>query len=145
MTPVRRSIRPGCTWAIPLLLCTDGLPKYVPGGDIQALLEAREPARETCRQFVEAANRAGGTDNIPVIVARLRHPSQGTVAAEEAAVTTGLSAATSLPAEPACPAVIAAWTQGNAGGEAHSAPRPRAAATVQRQEGNPESCGPRWG
>jgi transposase-like protein len=36
-----------------LLLCTDGLPKHVPDGDIHALLQAREP----CRQLVEAATR----------------------------------------------------------------------------------------
>jgi serine/threonine protein phosphatase PrpC len=44
----------------PLLLCIDGLPKHVPDGNIQALLQTREPARETCRRLVEAANQAGG-------------------------------------------------------------------------------------
>jgi serine/threonine protein phosphatase PrpC len=91
-----------------LLLCTDGLSKHVPDGDIQALLQAREPARETCRQLVEAANRAGGTDNITVIIARLRHPVPDTVAAEEAAVPTAVAVATPVPAEPECPAVPAA-------------------------------------
>jgi serine/threonine protein phosphatase PrpC len=43
-----------------LLLCTDGLPEHMPDGDIQALPQAREARR----QFVEAATRAGGTDNI---------------------------------------------------------------------------------
>jgi PPM family protein phosphatase len=54
-----------------LFLCTDGLPKHVPDAAIGALLQAREPARETCRKLVEAANSAGGTDHTTVIVARL--------------------------------------------------------------------------
>jgi serine/threonine protein phosphatase PrpC len=76
-----------------LLLCTDGLPKHVPDAAIGALLEAREPARETCRKLVEAANSAGGTDNITVIVARLRGSAQGTVAAERAAATAEVTSA----------------------------------------------------
>jgi serine/threonine protein phosphatase PrpC len=42
------------------VLCTDGLPTRVPDGNIQALPQARE----TRRQLVEAASRAGGMDNI---------------------------------------------------------------------------------
>ena len=45
-------------------------------------------ARKACRQFVGAAKRAGGTDNIIVIVTRRRDPVPNTVAAEEAVVLT---------------------------------------------------------
>jgi PPM family protein phosphatase len=76
-----------------LLLCTDGLPKHVPDAEIGVLLQAREPARETCCKLVEAANSAGGTDNITVIVARLRRPAQDKVAAERAAATTEVTGA----------------------------------------------------
>jgi serine/threonine protein phosphatase PrpC len=93
-----------------LLLCTDGLPTHVPDGDIQALPQARE----TCRQLVEPAKRAGGTDNITVIVARLRDPAQDTVAAEEEAVPTAVTAAFPFPAEPESPSVPAAWTKDDA-------------------------------
>jgi hypothetical protein len=65
-----------------LRLCTDGLPTHVPDGDLHALPQARE----TWRQRVEAATRAGRTDKITVIVAQLRDPVPGTVTAEEAAV-----------------------------------------------------------
>jgi serine/threonine protein phosphatase PrpC len=102
-----------------LLLCTDGLPKHVPDPDIQALLQAREPARETCRQLVEAANRAGGTDHITVIVARLRHPAQDTAAAEQAAATTEVTSAPLPQTEsewPGVPAVPTAPAEGDAPG-----------------------------
>jgi protein phosphatase len=102
-----------------LLLCTDGLPKHVPDPNIRALLQARKPARETCRQLVEAANRAGGTDNITVIVARLRHPAQDTPAAERAAATAEETSAPlpqTEPEETGMPAVPAASAEGDAPG-----------------------------
>jgi serine/threonine protein phosphatase PrpC len=102
-----------------LLLCTDGLPKHVPDPDIQALLQAREPARETCRQLVEAANRAGGTDHITVIVARLRHPAQDAAAAEQAAASTEVTNAPlpqTEPEWPGVPAVPTAPAEGDAPG-----------------------------
>ena len=99
-----------------LLLCTDGLPRHVSDPEIMGLLQAREPAQETCRRLVEAANQAGGTDNITVIVARLRDPLPDTVAAEEAVVPTAVSLATAVPAEPEGPAVPAARAEGGAPG-----------------------------
>jgi hypothetical protein len=66
-----------------LLLCTDGLLEHMPDGDIQALSQARE----ACRQFVEAAKRAGGMDNSIIIVTHLRDPVPDTVAAEAAVLT----------------------------------------------------------
>jgi hypothetical protein len=110
-----------------LLLRADGLPTHVPDGDIHALLQAREPARETCRTLVEAANRAHGTDNTTVIVARLRDTVHDAAAAEEAAAMP-VPLATPVPAEPECPAVSAAWTEGDAPGALRGGPR-RAAAT----------------
>jgi PPM family protein phosphatase len=99
-----------------LLLCTDGLPKHVPDVDIRALLQAQEPALETCRKLVEAANSAGGPDNITVIVARPRRLAHDTVLAEEASVTTEVTVATSPPAEPEWPGVPAASTETDASG-----------------------------
>lgn len=53
-----------------LLLCSDGLYDMVSEEEIEALLQrhAHEPER-ACQALVEAANRAGGEDNITVIVA----------------------------------------------------------------------------
>jgi protein phosphatase len=53
-----------------LLLCTDGLSGFVSDSEIAALLLRNDPARTTCEQLVQAANNAGGKDNITVIVAR---------------------------------------------------------------------------
>ncbi|MCC6747192.1 MAG: serine/threonine-protein phosphatase [Deltaproteobacteria bacterium] len=53
-----------------LLLCTDGLTKHVPAEVIAATLEAGEPAARSCQRLIEAANAAGGTDNITVLVVR---------------------------------------------------------------------------
>lgn len=59
-----------------LLLCTDGLTKHVSDEELKAHLALGLPAEETCRRMVAAANAAGGTDNVTVIVARfqLRSP-----------------------------------------------------------------------
>jgi protein phosphatase len=55
-----------------LLLCTDGLPKQVPDARIARLLSAEVPSAETCRLLVDAANSAGGADNVTVVVAHFR-------------------------------------------------------------------------
>jgi protein phosphatase len=55
-----------------LLLCTDGLTKHVPDESIAACLDRGLPAAETCQALVDAANAAGGSDNITVVVARFR-------------------------------------------------------------------------
>ncbi len=57
-----------------LLLCSDGLTKGVPDRDIAALLGLGLTAAETCRRLVEAANAAGGRDNVTVVAARLAGP-----------------------------------------------------------------------
>ncbi|MBN2561920.1 MAG: serine/threonine-protein phosphatase [Phycisphaerae bacterium] len=53
-----------------VLLCTDGLTECVADADIKAILCARDSEQQTCERLVNAANDAGGTDNITVIVAR---------------------------------------------------------------------------
>ncbi len=58
-----------------LLLCTDGLTKHVPDAALAAELAADRAAEATCRRLVDAANAAGGTDNITVVVARLAQPA----------------------------------------------------------------------
>src|SRR5262249_5694817 len=55
-----------------LLLCTDGLTLDVPDARIVELLQQARSAEETCRRLIDAANAAGGRDNITVVVARFR-------------------------------------------------------------------------
>jgi len=54
-----------------LLLCCDGLWEMVEDGDIQRLVEQARTPQEACDALVAAANRAGGKDNISVIVVEM--------------------------------------------------------------------------
>lgn len=51
-----------------LLLCTDGLTNMLERDRIQEILESERDPQSVCDKMVDAANRAGGDDNITVIV-----------------------------------------------------------------------------
>lgn len=53
-----------------LVLCTDGLTAHLRDDELLALLGQGGGAEETCRRLVDAANGAGGPDNITAVVAR---------------------------------------------------------------------------
>ena len=68
-----------------LLLCSDGLTNYVADEQIEETLLSSETAEVTCRQLVDAANQAGGSDNITVVVAKFQElTDQQQSAADEA-------------------------------------------------------------
>jgi protein phosphatase len=67
-----------------LLLCTDGLTAHVPDAVIRRYLQVQESAQDTCRKLINAANEAGGTDNITAIVARFDRDAQSVDDAIEA-------------------------------------------------------------
>jgi protein phosphatase len=50
------------------LLCSDGLTREVPDSQIQELLVTDGPLQDRTNQLVEAANKAGGRDNITCIL-----------------------------------------------------------------------------
>ena len=52
-----------------VLLCSDGLSDVVAEEEISALVGQRDP-RSSCRRLVEAANKAGGPDNVSAVVLR---------------------------------------------------------------------------
>ncbi len=56
-----------------LLLCSDGLWEMLPDDKVlvQLVTKAEHP-QDACNQLVEAANRAGGEDNIGVVVAKVK-------------------------------------------------------------------------
>jgi protein phosphatase len=54
-----------------LLLCSDGLSSVVPAETIAKALGAGRSLDDTCRMLVDAANAAGGPDNITVAVVQL--------------------------------------------------------------------------
>jgi serine/threonine protein phosphatase PrpC len=52
-----------------LLLCSDGLCDQVPPADILALVKQNAPAvKKICEVLVERSNRAGGKDNVSVVI-----------------------------------------------------------------------------
>jgi PPM family protein phosphatase len=58
------------------LLCSDGLTSMVPEEEVAAILRRRSSLDQAARELVEAANRAGGRDNITVILFRLAQESE---------------------------------------------------------------------
>ena len=54
-----------------LLLCSDGLSSYVAHEHIEAIMASGEDEPGRCRRLVEAANAAGGADNVTVLLAHL--------------------------------------------------------------------------
>lgn len=55
-----------------LLLCSDGLHGFVPDAAIQWMLNSASDLKEAAATLVEAANQAGGHDNISVQLIRIR-------------------------------------------------------------------------
>ncbi len=61
-----------CLWDDVLLLCSDGLTKHVSDADIEAVLREGQDAKTACQTLLDRALSAGGTDNITVVIGRLR-------------------------------------------------------------------------
>ena len=53
------------------MLCTDGLWGSVPDVKIASILTANSDIEAACQLLVDAANEAGGPDNITVLLVRL--------------------------------------------------------------------------
>ena len=54
-----------------VLLCSDGLSSYVPESAIAGVLAEATSLGAAARELVNTANRAGGTDNVTVVLARI--------------------------------------------------------------------------
>jgi serine/threonine protein phosphatase PrpC len=52
------------------LLCSDGLTRELPDGRIEALLEKTDDLDAICKRLIDAANDAGGRDNVTCVVVR---------------------------------------------------------------------------
>ncbi len=61
----KASLEPGDS----LVLCSDGLTKYVSDEEIAAVLASAAPLPERCKELVKRANSAGGADNVTVVIA----------------------------------------------------------------------------
>ncbi len=53
-----------------VLLCTDGLSSFVGDEDIEEILRTEKHENIRCQRLVDAANAAGGGDNVTVLLAR---------------------------------------------------------------------------
>jgi PPM family protein phosphatase len=99
-----------------LLLCSDGLTNMVTEGQIQAILESTGSPQDAATRLIRAANRAGGVDNITVIVLEAREgdgaDAAGSARGERASETGGGSAAGRRPR--IAPAAARRWVIGAA-------------------------------
>ncbi len=68
---VRGELQPGDVF----LLCSDGLTGMLAEADIAGILAGTPEPEEAVRELVDAANRAGGYDNITAVVVRIGHPA----------------------------------------------------------------------
>jgi protein phosphatase len=59
-------------WDDVMLLCTDGLTKHVSDEEIQRVLSEVKSAEGICRTLVDLTLERGATDNVTVVVGRLR-------------------------------------------------------------------------
>jgi protein phosphatase len=64
-------------WDDVMLLCTDGLTKHVTDEEIEAELCQIRSAEGSCRRLVGLALERGGTDNVTVVIARLKSRPAG--------------------------------------------------------------------
>lgn len=62
-----------------VLLCSDGLTDMLSDGDIAQFLSSNSP-RRAAQKLIRAANRAGGFDNISVIIAQVSDRHRGSIA-----------------------------------------------------------------
>ena len=59
-----------------VLLCTDGLTRHVTDDELVRHLGSAGAAQQVCERLVQAANAAGGSDNITAVVARFREAQE---------------------------------------------------------------------
>jgi serine/threonine protein phosphatase PrpC len=56
-----------------VLLCTDGLTKHVTEDEIAERLRTLQSSEQVCRDLVRLANERGGTDNVTVLIGRVKN------------------------------------------------------------------------
>jgi serine/threonine protein phosphatase PrpC len=64
-------------WDDVMLLCTDGLTKHVSNEEIEAELRQIRSAQQSCRTLVQLALERGGTDNVTVVIGRVKRRQEG--------------------------------------------------------------------
>jgi protein phosphatase len=113
------------------LLCSDGLTSMVSEDDVATLLREHSDLRSAGEALIAAANRAGGRDNITVVLLRLEEVHAPTAAADAAARgadggQTGAAAATRIPGTEALATAVPRDTDGGASALEDTVVRPPA-------------------
>jgi|SRR5579884_604939 len=91
------------TWTYPLragdvvLLCSDGLTSMITEEDVSEILSAAQTLEQAGRRLIDAANDAGGRDNITVVLFRLEHAGADGTEPGDATIV-GMPAPTAKPA-----------------------------------------------
>jgi serine/threonine protein phosphatase PrpC len=102
------------------LLCSDGLTSMVPEAQVEALLRESPTLGDAGRALIDAANAAGGRDNITVVLFRLEEIGDADPALDQP-TTSGRAALTTADVR----AAAAARTQASAPATAPAAASPR--------------------
>lgn len=63
-----------CEWEDVMLLCSDGLTKHVSDEEIREELLRSTSAEQSCHALIDLALSRGGSDNVTVVIGRLRGP-----------------------------------------------------------------------
>ena len=105
------------------LLCSDGLTTMLKEGHIAETLSGAPSLRDAGERLIDAANDAGGRDNITVILVRLEDLGTGASAVEEQATSVGDDALRTSDVQAAL--------------EARERSAPSATATLPREERDP--------
>ncbi|MSX02256.1 MAG: Stp1/IreP family PP2C-type Ser/Thr phosphatase [Actinobacteria bacterium] len=113
-----------------LLLCSDGLTTMISDDEISTVLGSEDSLAQAARDLIAAANRAGGRDNITVILLRLEELA-GDDQSEIEKTQVGLSVADLPEAQAAAPSV------GGAAAVERRLPRQAAATTKRRRRWKP--------
>lgn len=117
-----------------IVLCSDGLTRYLTPEEIEQTVATLAPARAV-KALVQAANERGGADNISVIVLRL---SSGSGPVDVAGASPDLWDAPADPGQPHVEAALSTMPE-RAGGNGTSAARARRREReLRRQRGGPE-------
>lgn len=82
-----------------VLLCSDGLTGPLDEGELTRLLGEHDDGEQTVQALIDAANDAGGPDNITVVLLRVDSDDGRSAAAPPAAAAAGGDATTQLEAE----------------------------------------------
>src|SRR3954451_7278248 len=125
------------------LICSDGLTSMIPEARVGELLTSARSLPDAGRALIDAANAAGGRDNITVILFRLE--DVGSVGGAAAAQDTTEHEAVSVPPEPATAAGAAAAGPATVVAEGRTASGTAAAGEprARRRQPRPPPGGPR--